>query len=179
MNGFDLFNTAQAWAAGGAAGHHEPSVGEIIFPAINFVIYAAVLYYFGIPLLRSFLGSRREEIVTSMAHAAAKKQRAEAVVRDYRAKLAGLDQEAQSIQAMLRREGEAERTRLLEDARSVAAKIREDAHFLADVEVKTARQAIIAEMAREAETRARALVQQNLSPADQSRLVREFIQQIG
>jgi len=179
MSGFGLFTTTQAWAAGSGAGHHEPSIGEIIFPAINFIIYAGVLYYFGLPLIRSFLRSRREEVMATMAQAAAKKQQAEALVRDYRAKLAGLDQEAQSIGAMLRREGETEKARLLGDARAMAAKIQEDARFLADVEVQTARQNIIEEMARQAETMAREMVQRNFSAADQGRLVQEFIQQIG
>jgi len=100
-------------------------------------------------------------------------------VRDYRAKLAGLDQETQSIQALLRQEGEREKSRLLGEAQAIAVKIQEDARFLADVEVKTARQSIIEEMARQAEAAARELVQRNISPQDQDRLVREFIQQIG
>jgi F-type H+-transporting ATPase subunit b len=174
-----LFGAAQAWAAGGAAGHHEPTIGEIVFPAINFILYAGVLYYFVLPLVRNFLRSRREEVVAMMARAAAKKQQAETLVRDYRAKLAGLDQETQSIQALLRQEGEREKSRLLGEAQAIAAKIQEDARFLADVEVKTARQSIIEEMARQAEAAARELVQKNISPQDQDRLVREFIQQIG
>ncbi|MGH7793883.1 MAG: hypothetical protein ACREQ2_03115 [Candidatus Binatia bacterium] len=179
MSGLGLFSTAQAWAAGSGAGHHEPSIGEIIFPAINFILYAGVLYYFAVPLVRNFLRSRREDIVATMAQAAAKKQQAEALVREYRAKLAGVEQEIQSIQSLLRQEGGVERARLLGEAQAIAAKIREDAGFLAKVEVKTARQNIVEEMARQAEAMARKLVQRSISPADQVRLVQEFIQQIG
>jgi F-type H+-transporting ATPase subunit b len=180
MSGLALLSTARAWAAGaGGAGHHEPSIGEIVFPAINFVLYAGVLYYFALPLVRNFLRSRREDIVATMAQAAAKKQQAEALVREYRAKLAGVDREIQSIQSLLRHEGEVEKAKQLNEAQAVAAKIREDARFLADLEVKTARQDIIEEMARQAEAMARDLVQRNISPDDQGRLAQEFIQQIG
>ena len=179
MIGFDLFSTAQAWAAAGGAEHHEPSIGEIIFPAINFILYAGVLYYFALPLVRNFLRSRREDVVATMAQAAAKKQQAEALVREYRAKVAGMNQERQSILSLLRQEGEMEKSRLLGEAQASAAKIREDARFLADVEVKTARQDILDEMARQAEAMARELVQRSISPDDQGRLVREFIAQIG
>ncbi|HEX9787951.1 MAG TPA: hypothetical protein VGB09_07990 [Candidatus Binatia bacterium] len=179
MSGLGLFSTAQAWAAGSGAGPHEPSIGEIIFPAINFILYAGILYYFALPLARTFLRSRREDIVAAMAQAAAKKQQAEALVREYRAKLAASDQEIQSIQALLRQEGEAEKARLLGEARTTATKIREDARFLADVEVKWARRNIIEGMARQAEAMARDLVQRNISLADQGRLVQEFLEQIG
>jgi F-type H+-transporting ATPase subunit b len=179
VSGLELFGAAQVWAAGGAAAHHEPSIGEVVYPAINFILYAGVLYYFVLPLVRNFLRSRHAEIVAAIDQAAAKKQRAEALVREYRAKLAGLEQETQAIRALLREEGEREKARLLREARTMGDKTREDARFLAEVEVKTARQDIIEEMARRAEAMARELVQRNISPTDQSRLVREFIQQIG
>ena len=179
MSGVGLFSATQAWAAGSGAVHHEPSIGEIIYPTINFILYAGILYYFAVPLVRNFLRSRREEIVATMAQAAVKKQKAEALVREYQAKVAGVDQEIHSIQSLLRQEGELEKARLLEDAQVIAAKIREDAGFLADVEAKTARQNIIEEMARQAHAMARELVQKSISPADQARLVQQFIQQIG
>ena len=179
MSVLELFGVAQAWAAGGGAAHHEPSIGEIIYPAINFILYAGVLYYFALPLVRNFLRARQGEIVAAIDQAAAKKQQAEALVREYRAKLAGLDQETQAIRALLCEEGEREKARLLREAQAMAERTREDARFLADVEVKTARQEIIEEMARQAEALARELVQRNIAPADQSRLVQEFIEQIG
>jgi F0F1-type ATP synthase membrane subunit b/b' len=61
----------------------------------------------------------------------------------------------------------------------MALKIKEDANFLADQEVKIARQKMREEMANQAERAARELVQRNLSGADQSRLAAEFIQTIG
>ena len=84
MSGLELFGAAQAWAAGGGAAHHEPSIGEIIYPAINFILYAGVLYYFALPLVRNFLRSRQGEIVAAIDQAAAKKQQAEALVRGAR-----------------------------------------------------------------------------------------------
>jgi len=61
----------------------------------------------------------------------------------------------------------------------LAAKIKEDAGFLADQEVKIARQKVREEMAARAEAAARELVRRNLSAADQGRLVEDFIQNIG
>jgi F-type H+-transporting ATPase subunit b len=94
-------------------------------------------------------------------------------------KITGLDKETQTIQAALREEGEREKTRLVSEAHTLAAKIKEDALFLADQEVKVARQNLRQEMAEQAEAAARDLVRQNLSPADQMRLAEECIQNIG
>jgi F-type H+-transporting ATPase subunit b len=94
---------ANAWAAGGGE-HHAPTIDEVIFPAINFIIYAGILYFFALPALRGFLRSRHEQVVSTIAHASAKKQQAEALVSEYRNKLAGVDQEIRSIQAAFEQE---------------------------------------------------------------------------
>jgi F-type H+-transporting ATPase subunit b len=174
----ELFSTAQAWAAGGAE-HHAPPISDVIFPTLNFLIYAFIIVKFAVPLVRSFLRSRREEVISVITQASAKKQQAEALVREYRTKLAGLEKEVASIEASWRDEAEREKAKLLSEAQGLAAKIKEDAQFLADQEVKIARQSIRLEMANQAEAMAEELVQRHLSPADQSRLAAEFIQHIG
>jgi F-type H+-transporting ATPase subunit b len=177
--GLGLFTAANAWASAAGAEHHTPSIGEVVLPAINFIIYAGVLYYFALPLVRSFLRSRHEEIVATIAQASAKKQQAEALVKEYRARLAAVEREAQSIMASLREEAEKEKAKSLSDARAMAAKIREDARFLGEREISIAREQVREELANHAETMARDLVQRNISAADQGRLAQEFIQHIG
>jgi F-type H+-transporting ATPase subunit b len=176
----ELFTTAQAYAsAATGAEHHAPSINDIWFPLANFLIYAFLLVKFALPLVRDFLKSRRDEIVSTVAQASAKKQAAEALVNDFRAKLAGVEKEAQSIQGSLREEGERERSKLVAEARATSIKIKEDANFLAEQEVKMARQKLRADMADQAEATARQLVERNLSDSDQNRLVGDFIQTIG
>lgn len=180
MSVVEFFITAQAWASTAAeAEHHAPSIADVVWPLANFIIYAFIIIKFALPLARDFLKTRREEVLSTITQAAAKKQGAEALVREYKNKLAGLDKEVQSIQASLRDEGEREKSKLISEAQAMAVKIKEDANFLADQETKIARQKLREEMANQAEAAARELVQRNLSAADQSRLVRDFIQSIG
>jgi len=176
----EFFMTAQAWASAAAeAEHHAPSINDIWFPLANFLIYAFILVKFAFPLVRDFLRSRRYEVVSTISQASAKKQAAEALVNEYRAKLAGLETEVQSILASLRQEGERERNRVVSEAQATAVKIKEDASFLAEQEVKMARQKLREEMAELAAATARQLVERNLSSADQTRLADDFIQTIG
>jgi F-type H+-transporting ATPase subunit b len=174
---YDLLFTAPAWASA-AAGEYHPSIHEIWFPLGNFLIYAFILVRFGLPAVRSFLQSRRQEVVVTLEQASAKKQQAEAFVKEYRARLAGLDKEAALILASLRQDGELLKSKLLEEAKLSAAKINEDARFLADQEFNVARQRLREEMAARAEAAAREMARRQLSAPDQDRLVENFIQDI-
>ena len=173
-----IFTTVQAWAAGGAE-HHVPPITDVIFPALNFLIYAFIIFKYALPAVRGFLKNRREEVIATMTQASAKKAAAQALVDEYKTKLAAVDREVQSLQATLRDEGERDKAKLIGDANAMAAKIKEDARILADQEVKMARQKIRGEMAIHAEATARALLQRNLTVEDQNRLADEFIQSIG
>jgi F-type H+-transporting ATPase subunit b len=176
---YDLLFSAQAWASSAAGEHHGPSINEIWFPLGNFLIYAFIIVRFAVPAVRSFLQSRRQEVVATMEEAAAKKQQAEAFVRDYKARLAGLEQEIAAITASLREDGELLKRKLLEEAKILAAKIKDDARLLAAQEFNVARQKLLEEMAARAEVMGRELAERSISPADHGRLVEEFVQNIG
>ena len=175
----EILSVAQAWASAAEAEHHAPSITQILFPLGNFLIYAYIIKKFALPVVRDYLRSRREEILTAIQGAAESKQQAAAVVRGYQAKLAGIQQESDSIHAELRAEGEREKSKLIREAEALAAKIKEDAKFLADQEVKSARQKIREDMAAQAESTARELLQRQLSAGDQGRLAEDFIDSIG
>jgi len=176
----EFFTTAQAYASAAAeAEHHAPSINDIWFPLANFLIYAFIIVKFAFPLIRDFLKSRHDEVVSTISQASARKQAAEALVHEYRAKLSGLDREVQSILDSLRDEGQREKSKVVREAEARAVKIQEDAYFLAEQEVKMARQKLREEMADQAEATARQLIERNLSGADQNRLVDDFIHTIG
>jgi F-type H+-transporting ATPase subunit b len=175
----ELFGVAQAWASAAGADHHAPSINQIWFPLANFLIFAFIIVRYGLPPARNFLRSRHDQVVATLQEAAAKKHQVEAIIQDYKNRLARIEQEVQSIQASLRAEGEREKTKLLGETQSLAARIKEDARFLADQEVKITRQKIREEIATQAEATARELVQRQLSPGDQGRLVEDFVRAIG
>ena len=179
MNFVEIFPVAAAWAAEAEAEHHALSINQIWFPLANFLIFVWILKRFALPLARDFLHSRREKILTAVQSAAENKRRAEAIVQDYKSRLARVDQEVRSIETSLRAEGELQKAKLAEEAQALAKKILEDARFLADQEVKIARQKIREEMANLAEAMARELVQRHIAAGDQVRLAEEFLGGMG
>lgn len=175
-----LFVVSELWASSAAGGEeHAASVTQLLFPVINFLIFLYLVKRFALPLVRSHLRSRRDEIVTALAEAEESKRSAEALVRDYRARLARIREESQRLRAELVAEGERERAKLLSEAGDLATRIKADADFLAEQEVKLARQKLREEMARSAEATAHRLLRAGLEPADQKRLVEEFLSGVG
>jgi F-type H+-transporting ATPase subunit b len=179
MSLLELFLAAPVWASAADIEHHAPSIHDIWFPLANFLIFAYIIKRFAVPRVREFLTSRREEVLATVKQAAERKARAETLVREYRERLARLDQEVESIRRLLQSDAEKEKSKLLSEIQALAAKIKEDARFLADQEVKVARQKIREEIAEKAEASARELIRRHISSADQARLAEEFIRNIG
>ena len=171
----DIF-VSTAWAAEGGA--HVPSVTELFFPLINFLIFAFLVKRYGLPLIKQHLKQRREGLVEAVATAQQAKGEAEGYVRKYQDLLKVLDSECDRIREDLRAEGERERGRIVAEAEESAAKLKADADFLAEQEVKMARQQIRGEMALLAEAAAERVIQEHMAAADQDRMVESFSREI-
>jgi F-type H+-transporting ATPase subunit b len=170
-----LFRAAPAIAAE----EHAPSVGELIFPLINFLIFLYLIKRFALPLVRDYFKGRHTAIADAVREANEARERAEALVRDYRNRLAKLDQEIQAIREALRADGEKEKAKLLAEAAEVRARINADAGFLADQEARLARQELRREIVGAARAAAEKLVEDNLTAADQERIVSDFLSEVG
>ena len=168
------------WAMPAAAAEeHAASVTELVFPLINFLIFLYLIKRFGLPLVVGYLKSRREGIAQSIRDADEAKQRADALARDYKNRLARLAEETRAIRESLRADGEREKAKLLAEAREIAARIKTDADLLAEQEVRLARQALRHEIVDAARESAEKIIQQNLTAADQKRMVAEFLTEVG
>lgn len=162
-----------------AAEEHAPSVGELIFPLINFLIFLYLIKRFALPLVRGYFKGRHAAIADAVREANEARERADRLVRDYRNRLAKLDQEIQAIREALRSDGEKEKAKLLAEAGEVRARIHADAGFLADQEARLARQELRREIVGAARAAAEKLVKDNLTAADQERIVSDFLSEVG
>jgi F-type H+-transporting ATPase subunit b len=179
MKLFDLFHLAEAWAASSGAEGHAAPISQLFFPLLNFLIFAYLIKRFVLPVIQDYLRSRREAILSSVKEADQAKKRAEETVQEYRSRLARLEEEMKAIQEDLRKEGEREKMKLVQEATNLATRIQEDARFLSEQEFKLARQAVRQEMALKAQLAATEMIQGQLTAADQNRLVEEFLRGVG
>lgn len=172
---------ALALAAGGGEHHVDSGVilKDFIWRCVNFAVMVGLLGYFVSKPIRNGLQNRRAEIEKTLADAAAAREAAEAKAREYQEKLAKAAAEIDTIYAAIRREGELERDKILASAREMAAKIEQEADAKATSAVARARLELRAEAARLAVELAEQLLVQNVSAADQKRLVDEYMQKVG
>jgi F-type H+-transporting ATPase subunit b len=170
---------APVWAApSGELEGHGASIHQLIFPLINFVIFLYLINRFLVPQAKDYFRSRREEIASTVRGAGEEKRAAEEKVRDLREQISRLPAYARRLREELRMEGEREKARMLADAAELAKKIKADAAFLAEQEIKVARQRIRSAIADAAQEAAQQTLRRHFTPADQKRLVEDFLTEL-
>ena len=170
---------ALARPALGAEEGHGPSPWLLALQLLNAGILFWILLRYARKPLRDLFIQRRHEIQTSIREAQSRVESAETELARWRGRLAEIDDES----ARLLREADAqateERRLALERAKASAVRIREEAQAVGDQEIERARTELRLEAAALATQIAADLVQQNLEPADDRRLVDEAIERIG
>lgn len=152
-----------------------PTIGQLLFPLINSVLFVGLLVHFLRAPVREHFRSRAERLRDALAAGARAREAAEALRVQLARDVANLPALRESLRADLRAAAERERDTLLALGRQAAERIRADARLLADHEVGAARDALRAETIDEAVRQATALVQNGLRPDDQERFVRDFV----
>jgi F-type H+-transporting ATPase subunit b len=156
-----------------------PEANEIIWGAISFTLLAAALYKFAWPGLKKGLEDRSERIRADLEAAESAKAEAEGVLADYQRQLAEARSEAARVIEEARSQADAMRSDLQARAEADITEMRQRA--AADVESAKA-QAIAdlrAEVANIAIGAAELVVQRNLDREAQTRLVEQYIDQVG
>ena len=131
---------AALWIAVAAApAQAAAEEGGLLFPAINFALLLAVLFWFARKPIQAFFGDRRAAIRKDLDDAAALKRRAEEHYAQWNRRIVDLERELAEIRAGAQERAEAERASLLADARAAAERIRSDAANAVEHELRRAR----------------------------------------
>jgi len=175
-----LLLTGGAIASGEA--HHADSgvlLKDFLYRVLNFGIVVAMLIYFLAKPLKKGLAGRREDIEKALAEAKQAKEKAEAKFAEYDRKLAKATEEIAEISATIRREGELEKQKIIENAKSIAVKIEQEAEKTAELEVAKARTALQREAVQLAVGVAEELLKKNFTKDDDARFIDEYMQKVG
>jgi F0F1-type ATP synthase membrane subunit b/b' len=129
--------------------------------------------------LREALKNRKTNILRGMDEAARMKRDAERRLEEYEAKLERIEDEVERVRREMREGAEAERVRILAEARARRERMEKDAALLVQQELAAARDALRAEMVTSAISSAAATVKTRLKPDDQQRLADEYLAGLG
>lgn len=171
------FATALPAAASGGGESHG-GIGDLIYPAINFLILVGALVYFARKPIQAFFAERRETIRGDVEGAAALHKQAEERYAKWQRRLAELEGELAQIHTTARERAERERDQILSDARATAERIRRDASSAIDQELRRAKGRLREESAQLAVELAAGILRENVNDGDRARLIDEFIERV-
>lgn len=152
--------------------HTPPPFGALL---LNSALLFGLLYHFGRKPVAEALKRRKRNIMHGMDEAARMREEAEDRLADYEEKLERIEEEIVRVTREMREAGEAERERILKEARERHARMERDARLLIEQETKEARALLLRETVRAAIRSAEERLTQQITPADQQRLADEYL----
>jgi F-type H+-transporting ATPase subunit b len=156
-----------------------PELNEIIWGSVGFVIVFFFLSKYGYPAMKQAMNARTEKIRSDIAAAEAQNSEAEGLLAEYRAQL---------------NDAKSEAGRIIEEARQSADALKRDAEARLQAELAEARTRAMddieaakahamtdlrGEVTQLAIGAAEVVVQRNLDPATQTQLVEDYINQVA
>jgi F-type H+-transporting ATPase subunit b len=152
-------------------------------PLMAMLINTAILFYIlgrvGAPKITTALKKRKATIMQGMDEAARMKEQAAERLADYEAKLERIDDDIERVKREMREAGEAERARMLADAKEKRARMERDAKLLIEQELKAARETLLRETVRGAVVSATDVLSKQVTSADQQRLADEYVKSLA
>ncbi len=156
-----------------------PPANELVWGSISFVLLFLALAKFAYPAIKKAMEDRSERIRADLEAAEGAKAEAEGVLGEYRSQVANAKAEAGRIIEEARQQADAMRKEQEQRLQTELAGMRERA----GADIEAAKGQAVADLRNEvaelAIGAAEVVVQQNLDPAAQRRLVDQYIDQLG
>ena len=166
--------------AGEAAAHEAQGIPTSVYlQGINFVIFAALGFYFLHKPTKAFFYHRREKFHAALKKAAAAKAEAEARKNEIRERLATLESSSAKTLADARTEAQAMSAKILQDAADISKNFREEANRTAQAEIARAKSELRDELLNQSLTLSKKIMSEKMVEPDQKRLQSEFVEKIS
>ncbi len=181
---------AVVMASGGDAGHAEhgaegvnhalthSQIMNFIWHCLNFSILAFVLFKFLKKPITEGLSNRTQSIKNTFDELESKRVDAERKFKEYEDKLKDLDVEAQKIFKSFIEQGEAEKEKIIFQAKETAERIKSQADLYVQQEVSKARLSLQREVSELAVKMSEDIIKKNLTSDDHQRLITEYLAKV-
>ncbi|HVY46850.1 MAG TPA: ATP synthase F0 subunit B [Minicystis sp.] len=146
---------------------------------LNFGILCFILYRYGKKPLADALVKRRQSIMAEIENATRLKNEAEERLADYEEKFENIHEKLEALRAEYAAQSEAERKHILEEAEERRTRMRRDAEFRIEQELKTARVELLREAVEGSVAAAEKLLRARLQPSDHERIADEYLATLG
>lgn len=162
----------------GKAAEEEPMSPPFVFMVLNFLLLMGILVWKGGPIVKSLAAERHDQIKNALDEAAKLRQQAADKLAEYESKLADADTQIKNLVDGMKKDAEADKARILENAERQAAQMKKDAETRIAAEIELARAQLTREVTAAAAAATEKLLREKMQPADQATLVGNFISNV-
>jgi F-type H+-transporting ATPase subunit b len=176
------YSEEKAREARGEKDAHGNPIAPVVpyaYLLVNFAILAFIYYRAGKKPITDGLNERADEIAKELIEAKKIKDDAVARAKEYEERLASLESELDKIKGEIVKTGEADRERIVREAEEKAERMRRDAQFMLDQEMKQLRNDMLAYTVETATAAAEQVLKAKVGAPDQDRLADEFLKQLS
>ena len=165
-------------------GHHAKDPAHKGWPApfgyalINFGIFVAIMLRFARKPFKQFVSDRHDTIAKNLDEAAALRAEAEATLKKYEQKIAGIDGEIDTLLAQIRKEAEADKARIMAAAEADAKRLKEDAERQIAAEIEAARRELRRGVIEAAVAAAEQSLKKNIAADDQRKMAEKYVHDV-
>ncbi|MGZ3428025.1 MAG: F0F1 ATP synthase subunit B family protein [Polyangia bacterium] len=145
------------------------------FALINFGIFLAIMSRLAWKPLKQFMLDRHDQISNDLDAAAKLRAEAEATLKQYEAKIGGLDKEIDTLLAQIRTESEGEKARIMAAAEADAKRLKEDAERQIAAEIDRARRELRRGVIEAAVAAAQDSLKKNIAADDQRKMAEKYV----
>jgi F-type H+-transporting ATPase subunit b len=169
---------SEAGGHGGGPGISPEKITDFTWRTVNFLVFAAILFKLVAKPAKNFFAKRSTDIAATLEEVEAKKAAAELALKEAETRLAEVAKEREGIVQQYIKEGELEKSKILDKANQVAERIREMASLSIQTETKKAAQSLKEEVVDLATKLATDALKEKATFADQQGLVEEYLQKV-
>ena len=167
-----------AAAEGAEEASHGMTPVQLIARALNFAVLVGVLVYFLRRRLANYLVDRSQQIRHALVDAKATREQASADLALVHQRLAELPAELDALKARGADEVKAEQARIKAAAAAERERLLTQTRREIEQQYRLAQRALVQETAEQAAGIARAKIERDITPADQTRLIDRYLTQV-
>lgn len=159
-------------------GHDAPRWGDFGWRVVNLILFAAILWHFVGGLAKRFFKGRRETIKNTLDELEERRAKAREQLASVESRIAGLDAEREAILTESRKQAEALKRGIVEEAQRQAAQIVEQARLTAENEGRAIIAEVRAAIADEIVDAAEAALRSRLTADEHDKLIANSLNKV-
>jgi F-type H+-transporting ATPase subunit b len=157
---------------------HGGGLSGLLWPIANFLVLLGILYHYGKQPAAEYFGGRKTQIRKDLVEAAELKAAATTQLAEIEKKLQALPAEIEALRRRGAAEVAAEEERIAAAAAAERARLLEQTRREIELQVRVAKRDLVEHAADLAVQIAGQRIERDITPADQDRLVRRYLDQV-